>query len=122
MASRPKVVANHGIPAYGYGPVGRRVVSRATSARDLPSHVLNCSPELCSEAPVRRIPRIERRAAAAAARNRDRPGVISELGPTSKNSAVWAPSSSERFHSARAALRRLGLGQKATTDERGALS
>ena len=38
IASRPNCVANHGMPAYGYGPVGSAVVSNARSERDSSIH------------------------------------------------------------------------------------
>ncbi|EDS88127.1 hypothetical protein BURPSS13_C0006 [Burkholderia pseudomallei S13] len=72
-ASRPNGVENHGMPAYGYGPVSSDVVSRPRSASERSSHALKSGLLVCTRAIVRRRSRIARCTSASALRSAPRP-------------------------------------------------
>ena len=117
MPSRPNMVLNHGMPAYGYGPFGVSVTIIAMSARERSSHSSNRSLEVrtCASRVRNAVnPSLRRPSAVSNASRRGGPrrGAVARdrqhevaRSPGSTSASTWHPSSATRAGPARLADR-----------------
>ncbi len=102
--------------------MGKSVIKSDRSARDFSTHSSNSRPEVLILAPCLRLARMAKRARAAQARKRSRPGVSGEnpasSSPTSRNRSTEPSGGMRNRNSARLALSLAGVSEKTMALER----